>query len=72
MIHEVIEMSRCMKLLTPAIHLHTAMMDQLQVVVFIGELMGAGQIVEITETKRQNRGRVGTCAKYVRLFKYTS
>ncbi|MDR9855639.1 hypothetical protein RJP21_18665 [Paenibacillus sp. VCA1] len=44
-------MSRYMKPLTSAIHLHTAMMDRLQVVVFIGdELVGAGRIVEITET----------------------
>lgn len=43
-------MSRYMKSLTSEIRLHTAMIDQLPVVVFVGdELVGAGRIAEITE-----------------------
>lgn len=43
-------MSRFMKPLTSGLHLYTAMVDRVQVVVFIAdELIGGGQIAEVTE-----------------------
>ncbi|GIO30766.1 MULTISPECIES: hypothetical protein [Paenibacillus] len=43
-------MDSYMKPLTSAIHLHTAMIDRLPIIVFIGnELVGAGRIAEVTE-----------------------